>query len=95
MTVRHPGSSTLVFNDLVFDMPHPRGFTGFVLQHLTRSSGGPRISRTSRLLIVDNMAALRADLRALAETPGLGRIIVAHHEVIEHEPANVLRDLAR
>jgi hypothetical protein len=94
MTVRHEPGSTLVFNDLVFNMPHQRGLTGFVLKQITRSSGGPRISRLSRMFLVADRRALEADLQVLADTPGLRRIIVAHHEVIDTEPAAVLRSLA-
>jgi hypothetical protein len=95
MTVRHGDRATLVFNDLIFNMPHRGGFTGFVLEHLTQSSGGPRISRISRMFIVRDRSALQADLRTLAQTAGLHRIVVAHHEVIDDDPAAVLERLAQ
>jgi hypothetical protein len=94
MLVRHEGGCTLVFNDLIFNMPHQGGFRGFVYKHLTQSSGGPRISRLARMFIIRDRAALAADLRALSETPDIRRIIVAHHEIIDGDPAAVLRGLA-
>lgn len=94
MIVRHGGSSSVVLNDLVFNMPHVPGFTGWVFKHLTGSSGGPRISRIARMFLVSDRQAVADDLRALAGTAGLERIVVSHHEVLDRDPAKVLRDIA-
>lgn len=94
LIVKSPAGTTLVLNDVLFDMPHQPGFVGFVLKHVTRSTGGPRISRLSRLFVVKKKAALRAHLERLADLPGLRRIVVSHHRVIEREPARVLREVA-
>lgn len=85
---------TLVFNDAIFNMPHRRGISGFVLRHVTQSSGGPRISRLMRLFMIKDKPAFRAHLERLAGLPRLRRIIVAHHETIDVEPARVLADVA-
>ena len=95
MIVRHGDTATVVFNDAVFNMPHLPGFTGFVLRRLTASTGGPRISRVTRWLVLEDKAAFFADLAGLAETPGLKRIVVSHHRVIDEDPGEVLRGLAR
>ncbi len=92
--VEDGGEVTLVLNDVVFNMPHRRGVGGFILRRITGSSGGPRISRLVRLGIIKDKAALRRNLERLAALPGLRRIIVSHHEVIDDEPARVLRDVA-
>lgn len=92
--VRSADGATLVLNDLVFDMPHEHGFQGFVLRHVMDSSGGPRLSRLCRLLLVKDKAKLRVALSALADTPALVRIVVSHHQVITARPAEVLRNLA-
>lgn len=94
MIVRHGEGATVVLNDLVFNMPHLSGVAGFIFRHLTGSTGGPRISRLARLAIVKDKAAVAEDLRTLADTPGLERIIVSHHEVIDRDPAATLRRLA-
>lgn len=95
MIVERESETTLVFNDVIFDMPHLSGVSGFVLRYITRSSGGPRTSRIARTFIVDDKPKLAAEFRQLAETPRLKRIIVAHHRVIADDPAGVLRELAR
>jgi hypothetical protein len=95
MIVRHGATaSSVVLNDLVFNMPHIPGFIGWVLRHVTASSGGPRVSRIARLFLVADKQAFADDLRTLAALPGLRRVIVSHHEVIDHEPARVLREVA-
>ena len=94
MIVDEDEETTLVLTDVLFNMPHQRGVSGFVLRRLTQSSGGPRISRLIRLAMIKDKAALRAHLERLAALPRLARIVVAHHEVIDHEPAKVLREVA-
>lgn len=94
MIVRDAGGASLVFNDIVFNMPHLPGVHGFVLRRITGSSGGPRISRIARWFLAKDKPALRAHLERLAATPDLRRIVVSHHEVIDRDPARVLRDVA-
>lgn len=80
LIISHDVGATLVFNDLVFNMPHYAGFSGFVMRRLTASTGGPRISRLSKMMVVKNKGEVARDLIALSETPSLSRIIVSHHE---------------
>ncbi len=94
MTVRSEDGVTLVLNDLVFNMPHAPGFTGFVFKHLTASSGGPKLSRVVRWFLIKDGAAVRGELERLAATPDLCRVIVSHHETITEDPARVLREVA-
>lgn len=93
MTVRSGARATLVFNDTIFNMPHVTGLQGFVLRHVTQSTGGPRVSRFERMFFVKSRPALRAHLERLA-TPDLARIIVSHHETITDRPAETLRAIA-
>lgn len=94
MIVRGAGSTTLVFNDALFNMPHVPGVQGFVLRHVTQSSGGLRVSRVFRMLAMKDKAAFAADLSALSATPNLRRIIVSHHETLEDEPGAALARVA-
>jgi hypothetical protein len=94
LIVNHSDSSSIVFNDLVFNMPHVPGFVGWAMRYVTKSTGGPIISRIARLLVIKDKEAVRRELEKFAETPSLARIIVSHHEVIDREPAVVLKQLA-
>jgi hypothetical protein len=82
MVVRSRDGVTIVFNDAVFNMPHGRGLSGVIVRHLTGSTGGPRASRVVRLFVVKDLAAFRARLLRLADTPDLRRAIVSHHRMI-------------
>lgn len=90
MKVNSSDGSTLVLNDLMFNMPHVGGVGGFVLKHITRSSGGPCISRVAKLLVVKDKAVVANELRRLAEIPNLKRIIVSHHQMVTEDPAGAL-----
>lgn len=94
MSVRDASGGTLVFNDVLFNAPHVPGAKGFVLRHITASTGGPRVSRIARLFLVKNASAYADHLRKLADTERLVRVIVSHHETIDRSPAHVLRDVA-
>lgn len=94
MTVRDETGASLVFNDAVFNTPHFGGLQGFILKHVTGSTGGPRVTRVARLFIVKNKRAFADHLRRLADTEGLARVIVSHHEMITDDPAATLRAVA-
>jgi hypothetical protein len=94
LTVQDEDGATLVCNDLIFNQPHFSGFLGFAFRYLGDVTGGPKISRVEKLLFIKNKAAFRDELLRLAETPRLHRVIVAHGDLIEENPAEVLRGLA-
>lgn len=94
LRVEDESGVTLVLNDAVFNMPHQPGLQGFVLRHFTASTGGPRVSRVGRFFLVKDKAAFAAHLMRLADTQGLRRVIVSHHETIEERPGDALRAAA-
>jgi hypothetical protein len=94
MTVRGDDGPSLVFTDVVFNMPHLPGLKGWLLRYVTASSGGPKVSRLGKVALVADKQALRAHLLRLADTPGLQRVFVAHHEPILVQPAEALRQVA-
>lgn len=94
MLVKSESGSTVIFNDAVFNMPHRPGVEGMVFKHVTQSSGGPKITRVARFFLLKNKAAFAGELRRLAGTPELRRVIVSHHETITDAPADTLRAVA-
>lgn len=94
MLVRSADGVTLVFNDAVFNMPHARGFAGWIFRHVTQSTGGPRVSRLFRLGVLKDKAAFRAHLERLADTPNLRRMIVSHQDMVEGDAAAAVRQAA-
>jgi hypothetical protein len=88
--------TTLVFNDILFNMPHAPGLGGLFTRAIG-SSGGPRVSRTARVALMKDARALARRFVALASTPDLVRVMVAHHETIagrKGEPGDALRSVA-
>lgn len=94
MIVRAAGDTTLVLNDIMFNMPHVRGISGLVLRFVTGSTGHPKITRVARMFLVSDKRAARAHLEKLAKLPDLKRIVVSHHAVIDQEPGAVLAAVA-
>ena len=94
MIVESNDGVSLVMNDILFNMPHTTGFSGFLLKSVLQSSGGPRVSRIGKWFLVKDKAALRACFARLASTPKLRRILVAHHETIDASPGETLARVA-
>jgi hypothetical protein len=94
MRVRSADGTTLVFNDVLFNLPHQPGIGGLGLR-LVGSSGGPRVTRIARTFIVKDRRSLARRFVALANgTPDLARIVVSHGDVIDREPVEVLGRVA-
>lgn len=93
MTVRSGDRTSLVFTDAVFNMPHLHGVPGWVLKHVTQSTGGPKVSRLAKLLLIKDPAAFAAQLDQLAAQP-IARVIVSHHDTITDDPSGTLRRIA-
>jgi hypothetical protein len=94
MIVRDGDRVSVVLNDAVSNMPHLSGAQGWVLRNVTGSTGGPRVTRVARWFILKDRRAFQSHLHRLADLPGLARIIVSHHETIDVDAAQVLRDVA-
>lgn len=94
MLVHSKRGTTVAVTDALFNMPHAPGFSGFFVKHVFASSGGPRVSRLARLALVKDKPAFRAQLEKFADIPDLIRVLVAHHEPIDHEPKEALRSVA-
>lgn len=86
MLVKSTDGTTVVLNDLIFNMPLPEQLSLRLIVKLLGSAPGPRVSRVVKLGWCDDRAALRRDLEALAGIPDLVRLIVAHDSVL-HGPA--------
>lgn len=94
MKITSSDGVTLVLNDLMFNMPHLDGVGGFILKHITQSSGGPRISRIAKFFLVKDKAVVANELRRFAEIPNLKRVIVSHHHMVTHDPRGALLTVA-
>jgi hypothetical protein len=94
LSVHDAHGTTLVFNDVLFNIPRGRGFKGFMLG-LIGSSGGPKVTRIARLAIVKDKRALSAELLRLSAEPALIRLVPGHGERIESEARSTLDAVAQ
>lgn len=83
LIVRSSDGVTVVLNDVVMNMDRKRDVLGFLFTTVMGSAPGPRVSRLSKLVFVNDRRALREDLEQLAALPELTRLIVSH-EKVEH-----------
>jgi len=95
LTVRGENGITLVLNDIVGNIRDPSGFGGWFLRTMGFAGDEPHVPRPVKLAMIDDKAALRAQLLQWADLDGLQRILVSHGAPIEEHPALALRDLAR
>jgi len=95
LVVHSPYGATLVLNDLVGNVRNAKGFGGWFLRAMQFAGDEPQVPRPVKWTMVEGKEALRNKFLQWAEIPKLQRILVSHGEVIDDEPAEVLRDLAQ
>ncbi|HST37783.1 MAG TPA: hypothetical protein VLK25_14290 [Allosphingosinicella sp.] len=95
LIVRRPSGTTLIVNDIIGHVRHPRGLGAKLMARLFGFGvHGPRIPRPVASKLVEDKPALARQLRGWAELPDLKRIIVSHGEPIADNPAGVLARIA-
>ena len=94
LIVHRPAGTTLVVNDVIANIRDPKGIGGWLLERMGFAGDEAHVPGPVRLAVVKDRAALRDQLLHWAEIHDLRRIVVAHGDVIESEPRQVLRDLA-
>ncbi len=81
LLVRGSDGVTVILNDVVMNMDRRKDVLGFLFTTLLGSAPGPRVSRLSKLAIVKDRGALKAELLRLAALPDLARLVVSHDKV--------------
>ncbi len=94
MLVRSEAGVSVVLNDVVMNMDPKRDILGFLFTTLLGSAPGPRVSRLSKLTLVKDKQALRAELERLAALPDLAHLIVSHEKVARGADAKLALERA-
>jgi len=94
LTVRGTRGTTLIVNDLIANIRHEHGFTGWLLRLMGFAGDEPSIPGVRRLAMVKDSEALREQLLAWSEIADLHCILVSHGEPIVDDPRAELRRLA-
>jgi len=95
LVIKTADGTTLVLNDLVGNIRNSSGFGGWFLRLMNFAGDEPHIPRPVKWTMIDDPAALRAQLLLWAELPKLRRVLVSHGEPVDFQPAEALRDLAQ
>jgi hypothetical protein len=86
--------TTLVLNDILFNVRKQPGIVGFVFGMLGVTGPEPKIAKILMRLLVKDKAALRAQLERWANMESLKRIVLSHGATIESDPRGTLRRIA-
>lgn len=95
LSVERRGRVTLVLNDILANVRHPRGLGAHIM---ARAFGfgvrQPEMPKVCRRVYLKDAKALAAWLRGWASDHRLVRIVVSHGEVIDDQPRQVLERVA-
>lgn len=94
LTVRGARGTTLVINDLIANIHHEHGFSGWLLRLMGFAADEPNIPGVRRLAMVKDAETLGEQLLAWSEIADLHCILVSHGDPIVEDPRGVLRRLA-
>jgi len=95
LVVETGSGTTLVLNDLIFNLANRPGVSGWVFKTIGLTGNEPHIAPPVRMRQVKDKAALRTQLEHWSHLPSLKRIIISHGEIITNESAHVLGRIAR
>ena len=94
LVVRRGSGATLIANDVIANVRHPRGLGAKIMARLFGFGvKRPRVPRVVKRVMVEDQEKLAGQLRLWSEIPGLRRVIPSHGELIER-PAAVLQRMA-
>ena len=94
LIVKGAEGTSLVLNDLIFNVRKQPGLAGLLFSTVGVTGPEPKMPKLVMRKIVEDKRALRAQLIRWAELDGLKRIIVSHGAPIEGDPRGTLRRLA-
>jgi hypothetical protein len=94
LVVRRESGTTLIVNDIIANVRHPRGLGAHIMARLFGFGvHGPQMPREVRHLFLKDKRALAERLRQWAAMPDLKRIIPSHGDIIDR-PERLLEQLA-
>ena len=89
-----PDGTTLVLNDLIFDLANRPGLTGWLFEKLGMTGEEPHMPGLIKMRLVKDERALAMALESWARLPALKRIVISHGPVVCNDASGVLRRIA-
>jgi hypothetical protein len=94
LVVRRKGGTTLIANDVLANVRHPRGLGAKIMARLFGFGvKRPRVPRVVERVMVEDKKVLAEQLREWSEIPELRRVVPSHGEIID-KPAPSLQRAA-
>jgi hypothetical protein len=94
LTVRGAKGTTLIVNDLIANLRHEHGFTGWMLRLMGFAGDEPHIPGVRKLAMIKDSNALADQLLTWSQISDLHCILVSHGEPIVDDPSGELRRLS-
>jgi len=95
LTVKRGDGTTLILNDILSNVRHPKGLGAQILARLLGFGvKRPRTSRPVRRMFVKDPAILAKQFRTWGAIADLRRILVSHGDLIDRAPGEVLKQAA-
>ncbi len=95
LVVDTKNGTSLVLNDLIFNLANRPGLSGWVFKTIGMTGDEPHIAPPVRMRQVKDKQALGAQLERWSHLSSLKRVIVAHGDIIADDPAQVLGRIAK
>jgi hypothetical protein len=93
MMVRSGNEISLLTNDIIGHVAHPKGIGAKLMARLMGFGPRPRITRPAKWFYIKDKAALAAQLREWSKIEGLRRLIPSHGDIVDR-PAAALERIA-
>jgi hypothetical protein len=94
LVIQTAAGTTIVLNDLIFDLANRPGFSGWLFKTLGLTGDEPHIAFPVQLKIVKDKNAVSAQLEEWSRLPNLKRVIISHGDIISEAPGAVLKRIA-
>lgn len=94
LVVDSPKGTSLVLNDIVFNVGDKPGVGGWLLKLMGMTGDEPRVPPLVKLRSVKDKHALAAQLEDWSHLPALRRVIVSHGKIIDHDASAILERVA-
>jgi hypothetical protein len=92
LVVRRNGATTLIVNDIIANVRHPRGLGAKIMARLFGFGvKQPQVPRVVMRSLVKDKKVLARQMRRWSKLPGLARLIPSHGEIVDAPRAVLLR----
>lgn len=94
LIVESVNGTTLILNDVIFNLPNRPGISGWFFKKLGLTSDEPHVAPLIAMRLIEDKRALRAQLESWSHLPHLRRVIIAHGDIIGNDAPQVLGRIA-